>query len=376
MTDDLDRRLRGLVDDIEPAVLISPASDTRARGTRRKLRQRTAAGVAAAAAVGLIATGFVALSGSDGQTTGDVAATPGSKAGGACHWPQPTNSPPGVVPPDASLPPTGSATAAAPPGGSGVPTDRLRLSDLVCDPPAGTVGPLSPKALRAEDLPTAPSAWNQERLGTTGSWSGTIEETRLSPGAFCIGQWPASGDAPAANLVVTSYQFGDNTSPSGQVNEIIATFATEAEAQAAEARFAQDAASCQSRYPQASLTQLGATQGKIWKWDHAPDSYRGFEGYIRSGRTIVVLGYLQGGPFATEFGPQVLETAIDRVPDAARRTVRRPSRPPPFRTPPSRPRPSSSPRRSARATGRTTCSIRRSRCRTAPSTCCCRCSRR
>ncbi|WP_436773968.1 hypothetical protein [Yinghuangia sp. YIM S09857] len=325
MTDELDRRLRGLVDDIEPAVLIAPASDTRVRGTRRKLRHRTAAGVAAAAAVGVIATGLAALGGSDGRASGEAAATPGSKAGGACHWTAQENAAPGALPQTAtpsSKAPThagatassGSPAAVAPPAGGrpGVPFDT-RFPTLDCDPPAGTVGPLSPAALRAEDLPAAPSAWIQETRGSTGSWTGTVEETRLSPGVFCLSRWPATGDAPAADLVVTSYRFGDAASPSGHFNEFIATFATEAEAQAAEAQFAADAASCRSRYPQSSLTQLGATEGKMWKWDHAPDSYRGYEGYIRSGNTIVVLGHLQGVASAPEFTPQILETAIDRA---------------------------------------------------------------
>ncbi|MGW0660647.1 hypothetical protein [Streptodolium elevatio] len=329
MTDDLDRRLRGLVDDIEPAVVISPASETRARGTRRKLRHRTAAGVAAAAAAGMIATGFVALGGSDGRATGQPAGPTAS-----C--------PPGGGPMEVKPNPSGSTAssdATAPPGGQ-MPLSAmgalqqysaeqgLSYGPWCAEPPAGTQGPLSPKALRSADLPAVAGGWTQPEYAQ-GTWSGTAAENRVSPSVFCLpSTWTTVNAShpdvyitgvevpPTTEMLRTSHSFGVPSGPGqaiGNVTETIATFATEAEAQAAEAKLAAAAATCQARYPGASLTQLGTADAPIWKWDHAPDSYRGYEGYIRSGKTIVVIGYLQGGPFATEFAPQILQTAIDRA---------------------------------------------------------------
>ncbi|WTX00920.1 hypothetical protein OG216_46680 (plasmid) [Streptomycetaceae bacterium NBC_01309] len=151
---------------------------------------------------------------------------------------------------------------------------------------------------------------------------GTVGDNPIAPGVLCLpsvwGSLPLGASGAGAplgtELLVTSYEAGPNDATFAHMNETIATFATEAEAQAAEAKLAEAAASCQASYPGASLTQLGTPDAPLWKWDHAPDSYRGFEGFTRSGKTIVTIGYLQGGgAFAAEFGPQVLQTAIGRA---------------------------------------------------------------
>ncbi|MGA4542094.1 hypothetical protein ACPA54_19100 [Uniformispora flossi] len=177
--DDLDRRLRGLVDDVDRAVVLSPAHETRARGARLRRRTRIAVGTAVVAGVAATAASLAWAAGPD---RGAAHVTPGSPTPSSVTWcapeskPSPGASSPATFPdgpkpslssasaPPSSTPPspTSTPTKAAPPTMASLPPGiPLGSPATACadDSPAGAaptpVGTVTPTK-SPEGLPTAP----------------------------------------------------------------------------------------------------------------------------------------------------------------------------------------------------------------------------
>lgn len=306
MTEDLDRRLRGLVDEIEPAVVISPASAARKRGGKRRTRSRVTAAVATVAAVGAIATGVVVLGNPDGA--------------GRTAAPGPATSAPGC--------PSPSIIAVTDPAPADIDGDGD--IDVYCRPgggPKGTQGPLSPRAVPLAELPatTDGAAWKDTRV--PGTWTGTQSENGISGSVFCLPVLSASPDRPGVpNAGVpgdtpierTGYDIavGDGRmSEKGVLNEVVLTLKDEQTAASVVAAFDASMATCQARQPGSTVTRVGGPDtAQLWKWDAGPNSYRGYQAYGRKGNVVVILGYLEYPPeFLTEFTPQFVQSAVDRA---------------------------------------------------------------
>jgi hypothetical protein len=328
MTDDLDRRLRGLVDEIEPSVVIAPASATRDRGRRHRTRTRAASGVAAVAAVGVIATGVVVVGDASTPQSGRAAASPAASGSpDSCTPSGPVKRlevpPAGVsaMPSAVNFPPVPSAPANAdgPPGTAPQHTASAVPCPGAAHTPADTM-------LRVTDLPEpSVGAW---RVIEPGTWTGTAAEIPIAPGGFCMGTtWskpdpefagPTPDVAPSTPLAWSGYSLEKGGQPGdqvGMVNETIATFPTEAEAAAAMARFVDLAAGCVAREGgMASVTPIGGDENtRFWKWETG-NAYRGYEGVARSGRTIVTLAYSQQeSELALAMDADLLKRAVARA---------------------------------------------------------------
>ncbi|UGQ15719.1 hypothetical protein LO772_14880 [Yinghuangia sp. ASG 101] len=340
MTDDIGRRLRGLVDDIEPTVTISPANATRRRGDGIRVRRRAATGVAVAAAIAAITTGFTALDNRE-PTPASAAAASGN---GATPPPTacpprpgvPASVPPSQVPPPAAgepaqvLPPAlGLPTLVSPPATGGDPVQvPPPATEGACGAANGTYGPLSPQALTVADLPETSAGTWRPNDANPGSWTGTAADIPIAPGAFCLGATWVRPNAPfeegtpdidpATPLSWSSYTLASDDQPAvthGGLNETIATFATEAEAEEAMGRLVDLAVNCAARQGgMATVTPITVSPTlSLWKWTDG-DAYTGHDGIARSGRTIVTLSHLQTPTTPpTPLTPTLLQTALTRA---------------------------------------------------------------
>ncbi|MCF2531220.1 hypothetical protein [Yinghuangia soli] len=309
MTEDLDRRLRALVEDVQPLVVLAPAEKTRTRGTRHRMRQRAAAGAAALAVLGAVVASTAVFGADDGKADRAAADSPASCPPGFARM---TGGPGTAQPgPGGSIPPL--STKGQPAAGSRFPCSYQR---------GGTDGPLSAKALALTDLPGLPGrSWHLPD-GDRGTWTGPVKDAQ--PGGYCtpaLTQPPLAdpianlGLAPDTVTEVTRYE--SKAGPGDFMPALIeTTFQAPSEAEAARvvAEFAAGLANCATAQPGSVSTRISATEdAQLWQWNHGDDSYRGYQGFGRSGRTVVLLHVIGNSPGDAAVTPEVLATAISRA---------------------------------------------------------------
>lgn len=309
MTDDLDRRLKGLADDIEPAVVIAPAAATREHGRRHRTRKRAAGVVAAAAAVAAIATGFVALSDTGGEDKAPLAASPS---------PSPTSRPlecPASPPPNAKP----GELVFIPRDNKG---ERVDAWCYTTESP-GTRGPVSPRALVPSDLPAVPGAPWHGIEGETGTWTGRAADLQIAPGTCVANVWERRGPdfegrsldlAPETQVALTSYSSDVGTEAAGSrgiFHETLVTLPDAQSAQALVAKMAGNLATCTTDGPATPVG--GSDTAQLWRTGNG-GFYSGFVGFGVSGKTVAVLWYVHttDGP-SPAFTPELVQTALTKA---------------------------------------------------------------
>ncbi|GAA4954922.1 hypothetical protein GCM10023205_15940 [Yinghuangia aomiensis] len=321
--DHLDRRLRDLVDELDQAVVLSPAHEARARGARLRHRTRIAVGTAVVAGAAVTAASITWAAGPERGATQAGPASPSASAScGAAPTPptasaatpfptepKPTITPSSIPPP--SLPPTpptaaATATKAAPPTMASLPPGSPLASPVVTCPQISVRFPADPRALTTADLPVVPGGtWIPPRI----SWEITRTDAVGAPGVFCL---PRAGAAQATPTTETSYALGGNPPPATFV-ETIADFATEQDARAAMDTLAAALRDCPTTQPGASVSRVsGPDDAQLWKADNGSGTH-GFQALARSGKTVVTLAYLQSGDFHDALSPDLLATALTRA---------------------------------------------------------------
>lgn len=343
--DDLDRRLHDLVDDLDHAVVLAPAHEARADGARFRRRTRITVGATVVAGIAVTAASITWAAGPDHRGTRVNAGVPTTSATEQCSAdprprslpstgspgaplpadPKPTLTPPPVQPPTSTAL-SSSPTPASPPPATALPSATAGFATGIplgvqvrpCPTPDGAYAPLSPRALALADLPAVGGGtWRN----AAGSWQGRPGGAPNAPGVFCLPTvWaqpglpvPNAGAGPDTKVTQTGYDLDMGTA-NGAVSESIADFATEQEAQAVMDMFAKSMRDCPTAQPEATVARVGGPDdAQLWKWDNGSGSYRGYQGFARSGRTVVTVGYLQAGDLPVALDPALVTTALDRA---------------------------------------------------------------
>ncbi|MDI2126100.1 hypothetical protein [Yinghuangia seranimata] len=315
MTDDLDRLLKGLADDIEPAVRIGRADDARARGRRITTRRKVTAAAAAVAAVAVIASTIAVLGSPDGSA---------QRASTASGSPTVSVSPsvPGALP---TLPEPKMSCTPRP--------DGSRPCDFREPDPVKL--PLSPRVLGLADLPKLDGAtWTQapdaagsvvtraDTLNGTGSGTflprfATPFVNRLHPDIKTAETLDLPGDT---SVLSTVYHFSE-AAGGGHFVEKIVPVASEEEAKAAMAKFAAsllankglaDAGNMNG----AQVTKISVTDTvQVWGVRWTDPWYNEVVAFGRSGNTIVTFFYQQshGDLITSGLTPEFFQSAVTRA---------------------------------------------------------------